>query len=113
MKNSSVIISFGMTLFLTFFLTSCATTELAFEDICQEEEVSFVTIENATNDASMDLYIDGFYLATVAPGGQYFLDNVMPGKHEIEGRESNGFRLWIKDVTIEKSCDDVYIGLGE
>lgn len=109
MKNLSVILS-AVTALL---LTSCATTEITFDDYCEDEEVSFVTIENATNDASMDFYIDGFYLATVAPGGQYFLDNVMPGKHEIEGRESNGFRLWIRDVTIEQACDDIYIGLGE
>lgn len=96
-----------------FILTSCATTVLTFEDYCEEENISFITIENATTDGSMDLYIDGFYLSTVAPGGQYFLDNVKPGKHEIEGRESNGFRLWIRSVTVEQSCDDIYIGLGQ
>lgn len=109
MKNISVIISFA----LMTFLTSCATTELTFEDICTEQEVSFITLENATTDASMDLYIDGIYLVTVAPGGQYFLDNVRPGKHEIEGRESNGFRLWLRDITIKTACEDIYVGLGE
>lgn len=96
MRTFSIIISIAA----LFILTSCATTELTFVDICEEEAVSFVTIENTTNDASMDLYIDGVYLSTVAPGGQYFLDNVKPGKHEIEGRESNGIRLWIRLVTI-------------
>lgn len=108
MRNLPIIINIAM----LFILTSCATTVLTFEDYCEEETMSFITIENTTNDASMDLYIDGFYLSTIAPGGQYFLDNVKVGEHEIEGRESNGIRLWIRTLTIEKPCEDIFVELG-
>jgi len=106
-------LSFGLCLLNTLLLTSCATTEVALTDICAEENFSFITIENSTNDASMDFYIDGAYLITVAPGGQYFIENVKPGDHEIEGKESNGFRIWIKDLEIDNSCEDIFIALGE
>ncbi len=106
-------LSFGLILLNTLLLTSCATTEIALTDICAEEDFSFITIENSTNDASMDFYIDGSYLVTVAPGGQYFIESVKPGNHEIEGRESNGFRIWIRDLKIENACEDIFIALGE
>jgi hypothetical protein len=109
MKN----LSFVLSVLSTVLLTACATTEVALTDICEAEEFSFITIENATSHASMDFYIDGAYLVTVAPGGQYFIENVKAGKHEIEAKESNGFRIWIRDLEINSSCEDIFVALGE
>jgi hypothetical protein len=97
-------------------LTSCATAENAGEteyyDPCSDEKFSFLTILNATNDASMDFYIDGRYLATVAPAGEYFLEQVSLGDHEVEARESNGFRAWIQDIEVPNPCEDIIVELG-
>jgi hypothetical protein len=109
MKNVNVVFS----MCILGLLSSCMTTEVALTDICDTKQFSFITLENSTNDASMDFYIDGSYLVTTAPGGQYFIENVKAGIHEIEAKESNGFRIWIRELTVEGSCEDIFIAIGE
>ena len=93
-------------------MTSCATTELAIEDNCEEENIGFLTVTNASTDASMDLYIEGTYLVTLSPQANHFVDNIRPGQYEIEGRESNGIRMWLRDVDV-LNCEETLVNLGQ
>lgn len=101
----------GIFTIAAFLMTSCAS-EIAFVDPCEKGKFGFITVTNGTMNASMDIYLDGNYVLTLPPQGQHFIDNVTLGEHEIEARESNGFRLWLKDIEV-KHCEDTNTTLGE
>lgn len=93
-------------------MTSCVASEVAVGENCEEDNVGFLSVVNASSDASMDLYIEGTYLVTLSPQGSHFMDNIRPGSYEVEGRESNGMRLWLKDITIV-NCKETITNLGQ
>ena len=101
----------GIYIIAAFLVTSC-TSEMSIVDPCEKGKFGFLTVTNGTMDASMDVYLDGDYVLTLPPQGQHFIDNVSLGEHEIEARESNGFRLWLKDITVNH-CEDTNTSLGE
>lgn len=95
-------------------LMSCAS-EVSILDSrpnCEENPLGYLTVVNNTMDASMDIYLNNEYIVTLPPQGNHYVSDLKFGPYELEGRESNGFRMWLKDIEIV-NCDDITAALGE
>lgn len=105
----------GLLTVLVLFIGSCVTDPGVNTDTCVAENTGDLTIVNATSGVDgipMGIYINGIFTgATISPGGQHYEGALAVGTYQIEGRESSGASIFLKEVTLLQ-CDDLFVELG-
>jgi hypothetical protein len=104
----------GLLTVLVLFIGSCVT-DPGVTDTCVAENTGDLTVVNATSGVDgipMGIYINGIFTgATISPGGKHYEGALAVGSYEIEGRESSGTSIFLKNINLLQ-CNDLFVELG-